>query len=279
MARDKKQDAKDRRRRRTHLRRTTELIRQKTERIVGDNLRQVLDIPEDEWEAAQAEDIEEALREVKDWQGRVDDLSKVGKLVHLAARMDSVDLESIRAELLVLRVAAYEDEISIQAGRVGCGKAGALTNGSIISLLNDECIQDAQSIVATFNYDLAREIEAIRDETPRANRRTYASRLRDWNTERATKKNPQIAQYTEGTARAQAQADFYAFNDNLGVAVLEPTDAVCPVCQGWIERGEVPISVATEDPPPYHVGCPHYFEIYADKVAKEDCLDLWVGGA
>jgi hypothetical protein len=60
---------------------------------------------------------------------------------------------------------------------------------------------------------------------------------------------------TVGTARAMAQQDFYMFNDVEGFAVLLPRLAKCPICQGWVNRGKVPLAEAQLNPPPYHVRC------------------------
>jgi hypothetical protein len=91
-------------------------------------------------------------------------------------------------------------------------------------------------------------------------------------------KDLQIAQYTDQTARAMAQQDFYRFNGGmLGMAKLEPRPAVCPVCQGWIARGLVPLRVALNAPPPYHVNCPHFWDIRPNKVTREECPLLWMG--
>jgi len=46
---------------------------------------------------------------------------------------------------------------------------------------------------------------------------------------------------------------------------------------GWINRGDVPLRVATNNPPPYHLRCPHYWVTRHDKVAPEDCPLLWMG--
>jgi hypothetical protein len=118
---------------------------------------------------------------------------------------------------------------------------------------------------------------AIRAEHPKANRYHYVSYLKVWAIERAKWKEKQIMQYTVNSARSKAQADFYHNNNGFGVAVLRPIKAVCPVCGGWIARGEVPLRVANNNPPPYHPGCPHLFVVYPEKVAKDECPLLWMG--
>ena len=68
------------------------------------------------------------------WPAAVDDLSDVGKLVHLAYRQDSVDQEQQALRLLRVRREAYEQELTLQASRVGCpGKVGRLGAGPTLS--------------------------------------------------------------------------------------------------------------------------------------------------
>ena len=212
-----------------------------------------------------------------DWHSLVDGMTNVMKLVHLASRMDSIDEDEWRTTFLKQRRRAYEDELSIQARHMGCNKRGRLGNGPILSALNDASKVDAASVVNTFNYYLAAAIIRIHDEVPTANRFVYAKRLADWAPTYWAWKQPQIDQMTAGTARAKAQQDFYDHNGHFGSARLLPTTAVCPVCQGWVRRGVVPLRVAQQYPPPYHPNCPHYWDTRPDKVAKEDCQNLWMG--
>jgi len=215
----------------------------------------------------------------REWQPVVDGMSNVMKMVHLAIRNDTFDIEGMRVELLRLRRAAYEDELTKQAALAGCpGRRGTLTNGAILSQLNDMCQQDAQSIANTYNYDTAAAIVSIRSNVPTANRHVYAFRLRKWNTKRAQWKAPQIEQFTDSSARSLAQQHFYAYNDIQGVAILQPRSAVCPVCMGWVARGEVPLPVAMANPGNWHPNCPHKWQTFPNRVAKLECPNLWMGG-
>jgi len=215
----------------------------------------------------------------REWQPIVDGMSNVMKMVHLAIRNDTFDIEAARVELLRLRRVSYEDELTKQAALVGCkGRRGRLSNGAILSKLNDMSQQDAQSIANTFNYDAAGAIVAIRSDVPTANRHVYAYRLRKWDKKRSEWKTPQIEQYTDSSARSLAQQHFYAYNDVQGTAILEPRTAVCPVCVGWVARGEVPLPVAMANPPPYHVNCPHSWVTFPNHVPKTECPQLWMGG-
>lgn len=214
----------------------------------------------------------------RDWEALVAELTDVQKLVHLAMRMTPFDADRIRGELLAVRRDAYVDELTIMASQVGCpGRRGRLSGGPSLTELSEASQADGESIVNTYNWDLAVAIDAIHEENPRANRNTYARRLQEWDAKRGEWKAPQIEQYAEGQGRALAQSDFVQFNDALGLAVLEPGAAVCPVCQGWINRGEVPLHEATNNPPPYHVNCPHVWQITPKRVPQSECPNLWMG--
>jgi len=214
-----------------------------------------------------------------DWRAAIDGFSRVMKLVHLAARYDMVDEGQIAAQLQVKGRIAYESELMIQAQRAGCpGRSAHLTNPAILAQLGEIYTAHAKSIVNTYNYDLATQIKVVRMAVPRANRFTYAKRIRDWDGARAQLKNPVISGVTDGVARSLAQEHFHAKNDTEGYAILKPIPAVCPVCQGWVARGKVPLDEALAHPPPYHPRCPHLWEIHTDKNrTPEECQLLWMG--
>lgn len=218
------------------------------------------------------------MRKSSEWPQMIEDLSRVQKLVHLAYRMDAVDQSEYRGTFLRVLRDAYEHEITLQARRVGCpGLQGRVSGGQVLNELNQRAEQTAAGIAATFNRDLVYAIKTIRSEVPTANRHVYANRLGTWEQRRAKWKTPQIAQALEGEARSLAQQHFYRWNNITGTAILTPKTAVCPVCQGWINRGEIPMPVALNNPPPYHPGCPHIFSMNPNRVPKEECPTLWMG--
>lgn len=216
----------------------------------------------------------------RDWQAVVSDLTDVQKLVHLAYRMDSVNQEKIRSELLNVRRRAYEQELSLQAQRVGCnGRQGRLSEGQTLTNFNEASKADAESIVNTFNYDLAVAIQNIASELPSANRNAYAKRLAAWDTKRSKWKAEQIALNTEGQARDQAQKDFMTNNglDFEGYVEIEPKKAAESICQGLINRGQIPMREAQNITLPAHINCIHYKVTYPAKVPRLECQNLWMG--
>lgn len=214
----------------------------------------------------------------RDWQSLVAGMPKVQQLVHFALRFAVFEVDRLRGELLRDGRRAYENELTRQARLVGCrSRRGDLSGGASLETLATTYQGHAESVVNTYNYDLAGAIIQIGSEVPTANRHVYAARLRGWEARRNAWKTPQIAESTVGHARAQAQADFYRFNNIEGAAVLRPEAAACPVCAGWVARGEVSVREATNNPPPYHPNCPHVWKVSPGKVSQGECRDLWMG--
>jgi hypothetical protein len=214
-----------------------------------------------------------------DWQSVVnsDRFTPVMKLVHLAARKDKPVQDALKTELVKIRRKAYEHELDLMLRQVGCPQSGQLTTGPALTELDQLSQNDAASIINTYNYDLAYALIRIKTENTYANRHYYADRLTIWERERNIWKLPQIALYSENTARSLAQRDFITLNQIEAIAVLEPDTAKCPVCQGWIRRGEVPAKEATANPGPFHVNCPHVWKMAMPKVAQGECSELWIG--
>lgn len=219
------------------------------------------------------------LLEQRDWHAAIVDASAVMQLVHEAVRQDAFDTAAIQAGLEQAARSFYNDELTLMADAMGCGnRHGQLEDGTIQADIDAEAAADAASIVNTFNYDLAVAIQHIRQEHPRANRYHYARYLTAWNERRSEWKDGQIATMTEGKARNRAQADFLRRNDlQDGNAHLLPTRAVCPICQGLVARGDVPIRVAYANPTPIHVNCPHIWHVDGRELPEDRCALLWMG--
>lgn len=231
-------------------------------------------ISDEDWNSALAED------KAQDWQSVVESerFSNVMRLVHLAMRQTTDDEERIRSQVLEARRRSYVNEMTILAKRAGCpNRSGRLTTGPTLSDFSGDSQSDGESIVNTYNFDLAHAILNISKEVPGANRNTYAARLRTWENERSTWKAKQIMLNTDGLARQRALLDFRQFNDIDGFAVLKPDGAAEEICQGWQRRGEVPLAEAVRNPSPFHLNCVHYWEPFLGKVSRSECQELWIG--
>ena len=222
-----------------------------------------------------------------DPQSIVNTMTPVQRLVYEVVNYDNVDVRRLEAEIFDIRRLAFNDELEIQASAVGCpNRRGNLTNQEILNALDLASTLDAGSVANTYNYFMALEIIRIGEEKPDATRAYYAERLSKWDTSYWLYKDGVVALYADQSARALAQQEFHARNKRaldmagavLITARLEPRTAVCPICQGWINRGAVGIFVALNNPPPYHQNCPHFWSIRPGVIlAAPGCLVLWMG--
>jgi len=215
----------------------------------------------------------------KTWQQEAKELSDVQKLVHLAMRYDSTRVKEIEKALVEARRAEVEQTIQEMLFEAGCDSTQAkLKTPAITKEIRRQSRADAKSIARTYNYHLAREIKRIAKDEPRANRHTYAARLRQWETGRAEWKDMEIAGNTRLTARTLAQKNFIKNNKARGQAYLAgPDPAAEEICQGWLNRGYVPASVADRNPSPFHPRCFHYWVFEISTKAGLDCEDMWSG--
>lgn len=214
----------------------------------------------------------------RDWQALVgsDRFTPVMELVHSYYRMTEADATRIAAEIAKQKRDAYEAELTRLAGAAGCPKQGVADNYTLDSI-NDQSTDEAEGIVATYNYDLAYAIINIHDNHPRANRNTYWNQLAGWNNARSSWKYIQIALHNSGEWQAQAQLDFTTYNDLSGWAELLPKKAAEPICQELAARKRIPLKEAQDYMAswPPHLNCPHYWAVHTGEIA--DCEDMWLG--
>lgn len=208
------------------------------------------------------------------WRQMVAEFSRVMSLVHLSMRMVSVDVDQLRDELVKARTLEFEDAVSDYTAQMQCGGTGHLRPGAELDRIRKKSRLDAEQIADTYNRDLALVIAQIREESPRANRHTYAKRLRVWDQGRSSWKTTQISLHTIMTTRDMALKSFSQHNGLEPSVMLFPRLAKEPICQGWINRGLVSFEVAKRNPSPYHVGCVHFWR---PEFEKGDCTNLWQG--
>ena len=223
----------------------------------------------------------------RNWQEVVqdDEFTDIQKLVHLAMRMDALHESSLQSALMDIGKGSFEATLTELARTAGCtSRKGLLTDEGLLNNLVNISARDAKSVTNTYNFDLATAIIGIRASAPRANRYIYARRLKEWDRSRTEWKSRQVALNTALKARTLAHAEFMTKNPDLqGFAILEgPNPAQEAICQGFLNRGRVPIQVALENPSPFHIGCPHTWRFIFTKLgrkAQKDarCSDMWLG--
>jgi hypothetical protein len=184
-------------------------------------------------------------------------------------------------------VAAINQELS----RVGCGSRPAALSRRVADAVRRAANESARMIANTFNYDLAKAIARIGDETPPANYNTYKARLfgggrrsryhtDNWASNRGIQKMIQIAVSETASAINGATEAFYKNNKDLaGKVELMPVQAVCPVCQRGVAGNpyKTIADLYSVSAWPAHPNCVHYAKVTPAKLAP-DCAGVWRGG-
>lgn len=227
-------------------------------------------------------------RTTAEWQALLDDMSPVQSLVHMAGRMGADDQERIADQIFDSARTAYRDAIQEEINKWGCAGLSAVVPeaGPELSALRARADWAAESIVGTYNYELAREIVAIGKQVPTANRHVYAYRLfymeGSWDGGYWQDKATEVAQIETMTAINAAIADFYFRNDlEPQMVMIEPQVAVCDICKAMVDGNpwdsvEEVNRLFVFQP---HPGCPHHLDVVSggQRLSPQQCFDLWVG--
>lgn len=223
-----------------------------------------------------------------DWQSLVSVLRPVQKLVHLTGRWVDDDIENLETRLFNELRITYRDGLQQELNKWGCAGVSAVipAAGAELSAIRDRVRFAANSVGNTYNLELAREIIRIGEDTPTANRHTYAFRLYNrqgsWDSAYWVAKAEQIAQIETMTVVNAAVADFYSRNGDLlqPQAIVVPFTAAESVCAQIVSENPYRTvdTLYSRWTLPVHIGCPHRAEVRSDKrLDSETCRMLWAG--
>lgn len=202
--------------------------------------------------------------------------SRITRTISLLYRLQSDDIAKLEGQLLESRKRAWASALRAEAAEHGCKAAPNAPRREDLERLKDMCREDAKSIASTWNREVEREIDRIREATPRANRRTYYKRLEAWNTRRNEWKLPQISVTTDVTTRAYAQERFRSMNYSGGLLfVLVGPPAVCKICASMFAAGVVDQAYVNRHRPPFHPFCAHGWGVV--NRPKLQCGEIWLG--
>lgn len=191
--------------------------------------------------------------------------------------MTTDDVTALADSILERRKASWISALREQARIHGCTSASpSAPRLGDLDMLKRMSAEDAKSIAATYNRELANKINALYRENPRGNRTFYFSRLEAWSTKRAAWKSPQIALTTEMQTRAYAMERFRAMNFDKPLRYIFAGPApTCRVCVKLFAEGVVDEAFMRSTPIPVHPNCPHYFRVV--RPPKLECNQLWLG--
>ena len=228
-------------------------------------------------------------RTPSDWEPLVAEMSDVQKMVHLTARWTGDDIGEFADRQFGQAKATYEQALTQELRGWGCSGSGVLGEGPELTAVRERADWASTSVAHTYNYELAKEINRIGEDAPKANRHVYAYRLYhgpgSWDKGYWVSKNDEIAKVESMTMINAAKADFYERNPQLyelqGEAWVIPLDTVCPICESYVSANPYDSMEAgyRQTVLPAHVNCPHFLQIMSRerKLQTAECADLWAG--
>jgi hypothetical protein len=217
----------------------------------------------------------------------VGDMSQVQKLVYLAGQMDSFEAGEWADEVFDMRRHAYESAIEAELALYGCGGKAYATTGPELRKMRQEANTVGAGIANTYNYWLAREIVAIGEDTPTANRHVYAHRLfyaeDNWAGSYWAGKQEVIGATETASGANWGLESFYRNNGGSlddGGAEVVPYPTVCPVCASYVEGNPYKSmeDLYNKCMLPAHPHCPHFgTPIDPKRLSAGECAELWRG--
>lgn len=167
---------------------------------------------------------------------------------------------------------AIQDEIDY----CGCNARARQASGADLDMLQSMADSDAQSIVATYNRDIQRQLTKLHEQYPNGTKQFFIESMNAWAADRAEWKSLQIASNTEFNVRAYAEARFRSENFKVDSKyIFVGPDPTCEDCAARFAAGVVDLAYTEEWPVPRHLNCPHKYRLL--RKPKIDCSTLWVG--
>jgi hypothetical protein len=195
----------------------------------------------------------------------------------LLYRMQPDEEKQLAADLLDQSKQAWYTAIGEKAREYGYRGPVRYPSLGDLEYLKNLCRLDAQSIAATWNRDVARQLQKLYAANPRGNRYYYAKHMEAWVTQRSSWKSRQIATQTEQAARTYAIERFLQENGlRGGMYLFDGPPPVCGDCVQLYGMGPVDQRFVDRHRCPRHIGCTHEWRELRGPTAPPPA-DLWVG--
>lgn len=197
------------------------------------------------------------------------------RVISLLYRFQAADVDTLTNQLLDQRKQAWNTALRELATRHGCTQPPRAPSGDDLAELKAQAKADADSIAATWNGDVERQVERLFEANRRGNRNYYAANLERWSAQRETWKSPQVALNSAQTTRFYAQQQFYRLNGIERRYVFVGAAPTCRDCVTRFAAGIVDQNYVDRYPCPRHPNCPHEWQtVNAEQLP---CEDLWLG--
>lgn len=200
------------------------------------------------------------------------------RIMALLYRQGDEEIRALQRELVAARKRAWTEALRNEARRYGYTGPVSPPRREDLAWIEHEARADAESIVATWNRDVERQLRKLYRQNPRGNRYYYAKHMEAWAARRNTWKAQQIARQNEYGTIGYAQRRFREMNGLRGGRyVFSGPPPVCGTCVGHFARGVVGQRYVDAHPTPVHIGCDHTWKLLRGSVEAPSPEELWVG--
>lgn len=170
--------------------------------------------------------------------------------------MTASDIAALESELFDQLRLSYLEQLRTLAIQHGAVTPTPVLQGAELEALHAKARTDAEGIAATYNRDLRRQVEAIAERNPQADRGLFIRILASWGRERDAGKSITIAIQTILWA-AQYGLERFIDRNNLQNQLFRALHGspVCQICMRIVAAGVVNFRYVQANPLPAHLKC------------------------
>lgn len=200
------------------------------------------------------------------------------RILRLLYHQGDAEIQQIETQLIEARKRAWLTAMQQEARRWGWTGPVNPPRREDLDWIRHESRLDAESIVATWNRDVDRQLDRLYAENPRGNRFYFQKHMETWAAQRESWKSRQIATQTEMSTMNYARQRFEEMNGlRGGLLVFDGPPPVCGDCVQLYAMGPVSQAVADRYPCPRHIGCTHFWSRVRGSIKAPAPAELWVG--
>lgn len=205
-------------------------------------------------------------------------MSVLTALIVSLYEMNAADIAALESALFEQLRLAWIEQIRALAIQHGAVNPTPQLQGAELERLQTKAREDAVSIAATYNRELASQVNAIYNRNPQAGRGEYIRVLDSWNRERGEHKAITIALSVIMWAAHYGLTVFVTRN-NLQHQLYRAVGAApkCPECMRIVAAGIVSFRYTQENPLPAHPNCVHDYVVINATDLRTLGLTIWAG--
>ncbi len=204
--------------------------------------------------------------------------SRLLHILALAYRYQDSDTDQLANDLLSQEKQAWRTALREKAQQyTGLSLSPRDPSGRDLQTLKDWAREDAESIAATWNKAVERQLQRLFEANPKGNRYYYLKNMQDWEAQRTAWHSRMVSAQTVGRVRDYAKSRFLEENGVQALGhILTGPPPVCDDCIDLMRQGVVSDAVRRRYPMPRHPNCDHEWEEV--RAAGAIPLDeLWLG--